>query len=348
MALAAAVRSRRLPAHLARRLRPALPHLLTSHCPDDPPAPSSPLRQAPPRFQPPHFALPQPSGTDQTLALFPFGAALACGGSSRRSFSSWPSCRTGDAGAGAILIDAADAAAAAAPASFPSEIAWVAEESSLSVAAVQHLIDAVHSFTGLNWWLSIALSTLLLRCVLFTLSFNARKQVLGMQQELSEVKKMINSDNDEKSRGEVLRRELSVFKRLGLPAITLILTPYTFGALYFALSNMVEKLPSLKEGGTFWFTDLTTPDALYIFPVMTSLFLILKFEAAIHYSRTPECLEATIAKNIGRMLLLVPVPLTAGLPQAMVIHQPVVKKFLYGKQTCPSSDEPKGPTAEDS
>jgi YidC/Oxa1 family membrane protein insertase len=41
---------------------------------------------------------------------------------------------------------------------------------------------------------------------------------------------------------------------------------------------MVDKLPSFKEGGAFWFTDLTTPDALYIFPAMTSLFLLLKLE----------------------------------------------------------------------
>jgi hypothetical protein len=41
---------------------------------------------------------------------------------------------------------------------------------------------------------------------------------------------------------------------------------------------MVQKLPSLKEGGAFWFTDLTTPDALYIFPAIASLSLLLRLE----------------------------------------------------------------------
>lgn len=41
---------------------------------------------------------------------------------------------------------------------------------------------------------------------------------------------------------------------------------------------MVEKLPSLKEGGAFWFTDLTAPDALYIFPVITALSLMIRLE----------------------------------------------------------------------
>jgi membrane protein insertase Oxa1/YidC/SpoIIIJ len=34
---------------------------------------------------------------------------------------------------------------------------------------------------------------------------------------------------------------------------------------------MVEKVPSLKGGGALWFTDLTTPDSLYILPVLTGL-----------------------------------------------------------------------------
>jgi hypothetical protein len=99
-----------------------------------------------------HFPLPQSSGTAaQTLTLFPFGIHLAGAAPSRRGFSTSPSYRVADAGA--VLRDAADAAAApTAPASFPSEVAWIAQDSSLSVAAAQHLIDAVHSFTGLNWW----------------------------------------------------------------------------------------------------------------------------------------------------------------------------------------------------
>lgn len=44
---------------------------------------------------------------------------------------------------------------------------------------------------------------------------------------------------------------------------------------------MVEKVPSFKTGGAFWFTDLTTPDSLYIFPVLTSLTFLLTVEVGI-------------------------------------------------------------------
>jgi membrane protein insertase Oxa1/YidC/SpoIIIJ len=41
---------------------------------------------------------------------------------------------------------------------------------------------------------------------------------------------------------------------------------------------MVEKVPSMQGGGTLWFTDLTTPDSLYIFPVLTGLTYLAKEE----------------------------------------------------------------------
>lgn len=41
---------------------------------------------------------------------------------------------------------------------------------------------------------------------------------------------------------------------------------------------MVEKVPSLKGGGLFWFTDLTTPDPLYILPVLTGLSFLATVE----------------------------------------------------------------------
>lgn len=151
MAALTATARRSLASCLSGCLHPALSHLLTSHRSGDAATPSTPLHPASPLFPSHHFPLSQSSGTAaQTLTLFPFGIHLAGAAPSRRGFSSSPSYRVADAGA--VLRDAADAAAApTAPASFPSEVAWIAQDSSLSVAAAQHLIDAVHSFTGLNW-----------------------------------------------------------------------------------------------------------------------------------------------------------------------------------------------------
>jgi len=142
-----------------------------------------------------------------------------------------------------------------------------------------------------------------------------------------------------------------------------ILQPYTFMALYFAISNMVQKLPSMKEGGALWFTDLTTPDALYIFPAMASLSLLLRLEFFLHYSKT----ERSLGSNIVGILFALTFPFAASFPKAIccyfiswsfvslaqmiVLNQPAVKKVLSSKPynpTCPSSERTTGPTAEDS
>ncbi|KAG0474940.1 hypothetical protein HPP92_014626, partial [Vanilla planifolia] len=73
-----------------------------------------------------------------------------------------------------------------------------------------------------------------------------------------------------------------LFKKHGVTPFTplkgaLIQGPI-FISFFFAISNMVEKVPSFKGGGAYWFTDLTTPDAMYIFPVLTSLSFLATVE----------------------------------------------------------------------
>jgi YidC/Oxa1 family membrane protein insertase len=54
-------------------------------------------------------------------------------------------------------------------------VAAAAAGSFLPVAALQHFIDAVHSFTGLNWWACIALTTLIIRSATIPLLVNQLK-----------------------------------------------------------------------------------------------------------------------------------------------------------------------------
>lgn len=41
---------------------------------------------------------------------------------------------------------------------------------------------------------------------------------------------------------------------------------------------MAENVPSFKNGGALWFTDLTTPDATYILPVLTAVTFLITVE----------------------------------------------------------------------
>ncbi|KAG6769383.1 hypothetical protein POTOM_025014 [Populus tomentosa] len=116
-----------------------------------------------------------------------------------------------------------------------------------------------------------------------------------------------------------------------------------FISFFLAISNMAEKVPSFKSGGAFWFVDLTTPDGLYIFPVLTALTFLLTVEC-----NTQEGMEGNPAagtmKNVSRALAVASVPLTMNFPKAvfcywvtsnlfslaygLVLKAPGVKKFL--------------------
>jgi YidC/Oxa1 family membrane protein insertase len=254
----------RLSHHFTRRIHPGVPHALTSRAEDEPACPSTP----PPPLQAP---LLRGSGAAQTLGLLPFSLHLT--GTTCRSFSSNApdSAPPAEVDATTLLVDAADVAASV-PAPYPGEVAAAAADSFLPVAALQHVIDAVHSFTGLNWWASIALTTILIRSLTIP--------VLVKQLKVAAAK--LNASSDLKSPQERQMKMQALFKKHGyslfFPLKGMLLQGPIFMSFFFAIKNMVEKVPSMQGGGTLWFTDLTTPDSLYIFPVLTGLTYLAKEE----------------------------------------------------------------------
>uniref|UniRef100_A0ACD5TMZ9 Uncharacterized protein n=1 Tax=Avena sativa TaxID=4498 RepID=A0ACD5TMZ9_AVESA len=365
MAFAAATRrnlaSRGLSNLLERRLHPSIPQLLPSSSTGDPRHPSPlPPKPAPRSF---HFGIAH-FGTSQTLNFLPFGSHLLPG-PPRRSFSS----SSRDPDFTNVLTDAAHAAAA--PASFPGEVARAAEDSSMAVAAVQHLIDAVHSFTGLNWWISIALSTVLLRCVLSTLWIFFRKRLYMTSHDLQQIGKLVKNAQDDASKEEAANIGFRIIKSFGLLTLPPIVTSYTIITLYTSISNMVDKVPSLNGGGAFWFTDLTTPDALCIFPMITSLFIMLRIEVDNRALRRCKGCTRRIGKikMVWRAISLLSMLWTTTLPQAIscsfvawssvslaerrAFNKPAVQTVLFGAPVkaqlrCSSCSELNGLTANDS
>lgn len=276
----------RLSHHLTRRLHPCAPHVLTSQHPDEKESPSLPL-PLPLPLPPLHSTLQHRSRASQTLGFVPFALHLA--GPARRGFSSSAPAPAPDLDAvPAAEVDVAgvlvDAAAAAVPAPFPGEVAAAAADSFLPVAALQHLIDAIHTFTGLNWWACIALTTLIIRGATVPLLVNqlkATSKLNAIKPEMEAIKDRMDS-TDPKSVKEGQAKMKALFKKHGVSMFTplkgLLIQAPMFMSFFVAISNMVEKVPSLKGGGALWFTDLTTPDSLFIFPVLTGLTFLATVE----------------------------------------------------------------------
>ncbi|KAL0371910.1 UNVERIFIED_CONTAM: Mitochondrial inner membrane protein OXA1 [Sesamum calycinum] len=81
----------------------------------------------------------------------------------------------------------------------------------------------------------------------------------------------------------------------------------SFAVSFFAVRNMAENVPSFKEGGTLWFTDLTTPDSMYILPILTALTFWITVEAIFCYWITSNLFSLTYG---------------------LALKKPEVKKFL--------------------
>ncbi|XP_020594785.1 mitochondrial inner membrane protein OXA1-like [Phalaenopsis equestris] len=242
------------------------------------------------------------------------------------------------------------AATSSVPAPFPGEVAAAAADSFLPVAALQHLIDAVHSFTGLNWWASIALTTVLIRGATVPLLINQLKATMKlntMRPEMEKLKEEINNNMNPETLQENQKRMKALFKKHGVTPFTplkgLFIQGPVFISFFMAISNMVEKVPSFKGGGAYWFTDLTTPDAMYIFPVLTALTFLATVELNMQEGLEGNPMANTM-KKFSRGIGILTIPFTANFPKAIfcywvtsnlfslvygfVLKRPPVRKYL--------------------
>ncbi|XP_058095956.1 mitochondrial inner membrane protein OXA1-like isoform X2 [Magnolia sinica] len=248
-----------------------------------------------------------------------------------------------------ILVEkSVEGAATQAPVA--SEVAIAAADSFFPVAALQYLIDGIHSFTGLNWWAAIALTTIVIRTATVPLLINqlkATSKLAAMGPQMEEIKQQMMDSMDPKATAEGQKRMKALFKEYGVTPYTplkgLFIQGPVFISFYLAITNMVEKVPSFKEGGAFWFVDLTTPDSLYIFPVLTSLSFLLTVELNVQEGMEGNPVAGTM-KKFSRILAVLTIPFTMNFPKAIfcywvtsnlfsltygiVIKRPPVKKFL--------------------
>ncbi|KAM0881243.1 hypothetical protein ACQ4PT_033064 [Festuca glaucescens] len=339
-------RSLTLSHHLTRRLHPSLSHFILSHHDRrEDPSSSSPLS---PAQQIPHLpsADLRRRARSQSLALpLPFGAHLLA----HRSFSSSsgaeidaaagvlsdPAAGQMDVAAG-VLSDAATSVVPAFPASFPGEVAAAAADSFPPVAALQYVIDAVHSFTGLNWWASIAVTTILIRTATIPLLVNQLKSTMklnAMRPEIEAINMEMRNSMDPQSMLEGKRKLGELFTKRGVNPLTplkgLFIQGPIFMSFFFAIQNMVEKVPSLKGGGAYWFTDLTTPDELYILPVLTAATFLATVELNMQEGMEGNPMLQTM-KKFSRILAVTTIPFTMHFPKAIFCYWVTANLFSLG------------------
>jgi len=154
------------------------------------------------------------------------------------------------------------------------------------LVAPQFIIESIHFYTGLPWWGSIITSVILLRLLLIPLHYKNVKVVAN----LTEQSKVYNEKLKESKERILTFEEQKDLQRDGLQMAASLWSMFKnmfkqipfFVCMFLGLRRMCLD-PVWKEqlltGGTWWFTDLTSMDSLYIFPVLCGINLLLTISA---------------------------------------------------------------------
>lgn len=278
-----------------------------------------------------------------------------------------------DSGAAAAPLVDASSLSAYSPDSIV-DLAAIAEKAALELAkedvwaptrALQWIIENVHEVTGLPWWGSIMLTTLGIRTATLPIMLMQIKNTHRLSAARPEVEALVEHLKEEQARGnpnamsEYQTRVAAVWAKhkanpLKSVATLLVQMPLFIG-FFSALRGMAAaKVPSLTEGGMWWFTDLTVPDATYALPILASLTFLLTVEvgAADGMEGQPDKMKSKM-KNIMRVVALIIVPFSGNMPasvfmywtasnafsllQTSVLKIPGVKQALGLPKTAPGS-----------
>ena len=167
---------------------------------------------------------------------------------------------------------------------------------------------------GTPWWLAIVMLTVVVRTLLFPLTYRQVKNMRKMQDlkpEMDEVRARYKDDVP-KQREEIARlyQERKVNPLGGCLPIFVQLP--IFLVLYYTIRQF-DKLDSFRTGGLFWFTDLTVADPLFILPVAYVVTMMASQELAMRNTVAQQ-------KQIMRFMPLVFGFLLARFPAGLFVY----------------------------
>ncbi|GES77086.1 mitochondrial inner membrane protein OXA1L [Rhizophagus clarus] len=198
------------------------------------------------------------------------------------------------------------------------------------VGLIEECFEILHVSTGLPWWGTITLATLILRIGLFPLLIKSQLNVAKLtkiqpksQKLMEEIKRArVEGDQQTVMAKSVELKQLYLDNNISVlsPLLPLIQMPI-FVSFFFALRKMAElPVPGFEQDGILWFKDLSVPDPQSILPFLVSGSFILLLESNIESSGTPKSSQTTGIKWLFRVLGVTSIFFTMHLPSAILYH----------------------------
>ena len=163
------------------------------------------------------------------------------------------------------------------------------EGSWLPTRTLQWVLETVHQGTGLEWWQSIMLTTVGIRGAMLPLMLMQIKNTYRLSQARPEVEHLVARLKEEQARGnqnataDYQQQVMAVWKKYNCNPLKSMATVFVQAPLFIGFFSALRglaaaKVPSMVDGGTLWFNDLTVADPTYALPVISAATFLLMVE----------------------------------------------------------------------
>ena len=245
------------------------------------------------------------------------------------------------ASTGATTEDAIGVSAAASSADDIVNLTSVAEKAALEAAmegswlptrTLQWVLETVHHGTGLAWWQSIMLTTVGIRAAMLPVMLMQIKNTYRLSQARPEVEHLVARLKEEQARGnqnataDYQQQVMAVWKKYNCNPLKSMASVFVQAPLFIGFFSALRglaaaKVPSMVEGGTLWFNDLTVADPTYALPVISAatFLLMVELNAADGMEGQTDTMRKRF-KNIMRGVAVLIVPFTVDLPAAVFMY----------------------------
>lgn len=227
------------------------------------------------------------------------------------------------------------------------EVVDIAGQSWMTTSSLMYLIEYFHLTHDMEWWVAIVATTIAMRVFTLPLTIMQQRNAAKLHMAKPEIEAInqqmkLNPSNDPKAIEAHRDRVLEVWKKYDCHPFKMFLPLFVqapvFISFFYAINRMSDGVPSFKNGGDFWFTDLSVADPTYAMPVLSAATFLLSIElggvaGAVGGGPTPDQNDNSqvYMKYFMRGLGVAMVPMTASLPSGVFVYWVTTNLFSFGQ-----------------
>lgn len=198
------------------------------------------------------------------------------------------------------------------------------------VGIVQNIMEFLHVGCEIPWWGTILIGTICVRTIIFPLVIMAQRNGAKLTNNMPQLQHLQAKMTEARQSGNAIEAArysqamMEFMKEKNVNPLKNMIVPLAqaplFISFFIGLRQMANApVESMREGGLFWFSDLTVCDQFYLLPIITSITMLATIEMGTDSARLSHQNMQTM-KYILRALPFVILPFTVNFPGAIVTY----------------------------